>query len=73
MPGSSSNDCAILFAIADVAITFSPIHLSGVHGQIRPCDVVVCSDFSAAQAAKEAHSLVRATIRRAVGLAVMEK
>jgi hypothetical protein len=58
MASSSGNDGCELFAIADPAAVFAPVHFRRIGREIRPGDVVMGSDFRAAQAAKKKLSAI---------------
>src|SRR5690348_13512137 len=51
---------------------FAPRHFIGVARQIRASDMVVCADFGATQAAKEALGLIGAVVAIGIGDTVID-
>lgn len=68
----SGYDGAELFAIADPAIIFPPVHFRRVSREVWPGDVVMGANLSATKAGEKAFDLIGAPIRRAVSLAMVD-
>jgi len=68
--GGIGND-QILLAVADAAVIFAPIHFASISREIRTADMVMRTDFGAAQAAKETFSLIGASLTIRISLTVI--
>ena len=72
MHSRSGDNCGELFAIADPAIIFPPIHFRRIGREIGTGDMMVRPDFRATQAGEKAFRHVGAGIVRAIRLAVID-
>ena len=61
-----------LFAVADPAIVFPPIHLRRVGSQVLAADPVMNTGLGTAQAGEEALGQVRAALAVAIGQGVID-
>ena len=67
-----TGDYQELLAVAGAAVIFPPVHLSRIGTQVRPGEMMVGADLSAAKATEEAFGLIGATNAIAIDLRMVD-